>query len=219
MEGENMVLSSLLWTAMKQVEDALTQVVDGETTNFANIKMVMCTDWMTRRVPLNESVKLPLHGLMNLLDRRHSRRRAKAALRCDFLVKSSHSFFKQVLSVDQWKIAVQVFRDTVHLYFPNNCREPVFIALTQDVKDCESELCVNDHKIPGLILLMHLEVSSFSEFISFVWVANCDQLWLLPLHLLQYQPRMLGTSGQILMLLSCRLQRGPRSLVLVLSAL
>lgn len=69
MEGEQYVLSSSLWPALKGVE-AILVPHPGESPAIANLREVMSTDHFSRRVTLAKSLQSSIAVLMHLLDPR-----------------------------------------------------------------------------------------------------------------------------------------------------
>jgi hypothetical protein len=69
MEGENYILSSSYWGAVRQIEEAIKPHV-GDSQELASVRAAMFADHFNNRVTLEQSTSAPLHVLMHLLDPR-----------------------------------------------------------------------------------------------------------------------------------------------------
>jgi hypothetical protein len=69
MEGEDYILSSNLWNAIKRIETATSPVV-GDPTVLTDLKTAMRADWYGSRMTLDKSVKDPVNVFMHFTDKR-----------------------------------------------------------------------------------------------------------------------------------------------------
>jgi hypothetical protein len=69
MEGENCVLSSSYWLALRRIENVL-EPVPGESADVAAVRAAMRHDHFNNRITLAKSLQDPLHCLMHFLDHR-----------------------------------------------------------------------------------------------------------------------------------------------------
>ena len=71
MEGENYILSSRYWGALRDIERALQPHI-GDSATISSLRSQMYTDHFANRVTLDQSVENPLHVFMHLLDPRYN---------------------------------------------------------------------------------------------------------------------------------------------------
>ena len=69
MEGENHILSSSYWGALRIIEDAL-KPVEGDSPSISLLRRTMSDDHFENRVTLEQSVHNPLNVFGTLLDSR-----------------------------------------------------------------------------------------------------------------------------------------------------
>lgn len=122
MEGEKQVLCSSYWIAQKKVEITLTEHVDHEDPTIATMRRLMLADWSNNRIPFESAITKPFFVIMHLLDPRHARRR-------QFLFTEA-----------EWNVVVSIFRNICSKFFPNDCLEPIWTALTPEVQRDQREL-------------------------------------------------------------------------------
>jgi len=136
MEGENYILASSYWGALREIENEL-QPHASDSVSLASVRANMCTDHFQNRVTLDESVTIALHVLMHLSDfRSYILICFKMNIKCtDFLLVCRWRVRREsILSESQWNQAKQIFLTYAPRFFPDNSFFPRFVPLNNSVQ-------------------------------------------------------------------------------------